>query len=185
MTSPPRQFASSEGPQALLRLVRSVFLAELIHSSLDIYLVSPWVSDFHLLDNRDGKFQRLLPTLDFRQLSFSDVLSTLIKRGSSLTLVTRPLESNSQFIAEIRRKVPADRILIHEIEGWGKGGNIHEKGLLFRSNGLERTVYLAGSMNFTYSGVEMNMEAVTLHIGDGVALDAYNRMRSRWVEGRE
>jgi hypothetical protein len=121
----------------------SLFVLELFAPSNRIYLISPWITDFTLLDNRFGQFRTLLPEYN-GQVRLSVILNTLAEQGTTIYVLSRP-DTSRDFVARlhpyIQRRVSPD---------------LHEKSL------LTDHFYLRGSMNFTYSGLNRNEEHIEL-----------------------
>jgi hypothetical protein len=117
----------------------------------DLWLVSPWVSDFDLLDNRSGHWDSVEPAWGERMVRFSEVLGAALSAGCSLRLITNQDPMNKRFYDQLRSATSAERS-INRLER----DTLHTKGLLCSS------FFLAGSMNFTYSGTHRNDERVQL-----------------------
>jgi phosphatidylserine/phosphatidylglycerophosphate/cardiolipin synthase-like enzyme len=67
------------------------------------------------------------------------------------------------FIENLRRQLPSD--VVPGIHIFGNETDLHEKGL------VGDDFYIAGSMNFTYRGVTLNQEMVTVFTApDSVAM---------------
>lgn len=60
------------------REVLSTMLASLLINPDEIWLVSPWLSDFPLLDNRSGQWDSLEPKWGNRTVSFSELLARAV-----------------------------------------------------------------------------------------------------------
>ena len=138
-----------QGEEAfLLRLLQSVFAAELLFPSGNLWLTSPWISDLYALDNRAGGLDALMPDRGRAQFRLSEVLRMLLDAGTILYVHTRDLPENRQFIDFVeaeRKRLPSQ---VH----FRKSASLHSKGLL--GDGF----YLRGSFNFTHSGVNVNEE---------------------------
>ncbi|MCB9759490.1 MAG: phosphatidylserine/phosphatidylglycerophosphate/cardiolipin synthase family protein [Alphaproteobacteria bacterium] len=131
--------------QQIRALLESLFTAELLSPSPRLFLVSPWIRDIELLDNRSGGFRGLEPSWGRRQLRLGEVLTTLVQRGSHLTLATRPEPENKDFVRRVNAPLSeADRarFVVRYPE------RLHAKGLVGRGYAI------TGSMNFTNNGVE-------------------------------
>lgn len=119
----------------------SILAVELFAPSKTIYLVSPWISDFAVVDNAFGQFRALLPEAN-DNVRLSSVLNALAEQGSSIYVLSRPGLSDDfslRLHPNIQRKTKP---------------NLHEKSF------LTDHFYLRGSMNFTYSGLNRNDEHV-------------------------
>jgi phosphatidylserine/phosphatidylglycerophosphate/cardiolipin synthase-like enzyme len=129
-----------------------MFISEALTAGNRIWVVSPWITDVSLIDNRSGNFDALNPEWGRREVKATEVLTFLMTGGRHVTVVTRNVEINKGFIAVINEQ--ARRL--------GLEGNLsiilrdvlHSKGIV-----LSRSM-LVGSMNLTYSGVELNDESV-------------------------
>jgi hypothetical protein len=134
-------------------ILEGVFVAELLVPSDSLWLVSPWITDIDILDNRAGQFSSLVPTWGLRRIRLSEVFGHIMER-SNVHIVARPDAHNDSFLQKMRDLSRASdspnnlRVVIRD--------TLHLKGL------LGQDYYLKGSMNLTYNGVEMNDEGVSL-----------------------
>jgi hypothetical protein len=151
-------------------LLQAIFAAELMCPGSCIWLVSPWVSDIPVLDNRTNGFLPFEPRWIRAQVSLSQVLGRLLELGTTVHIATRPDDHNSAFLDRMRRLAEPDGLplRLHSAE------ELHEKGI------LGDDFYLSGSMNFTFSGTSLNEEAV--HYSVDPAFVAENRilLTGRW-----
>jgi phosphatidylserine/phosphatidylglycerophosphate/cardiolipin synthase-like enzyme len=151
-----RTIFKGRGAQAreLEGLLQTIFACEMLSPSEHFWLVSPWVSDIAVLDNRTGSFSGLEPDWGRRGILVTEVLQALLRTGTRVTLATRALDHNERFRTRLetaaRDVVASDLVSIV----WDEEGLLHEKGLL----GDEYC--LSGSMNLTESGVRLNDEQV-------------------------
>lgn len=148
-----RIFKSALTSQDIIReLVQIMCLSELLDPSEEIWFVSPWISDVELLDNRSGGFDAVNPQWRGRQIRLVDLALQMMTAGSRVVIVTRGDEHNRFFLDKLGdRSGEAGlsaflEVLISEA--------LHTKGILTKA-GL-----LSGSMNLTYSGLELNDESV-------------------------
>ncbi|MFT5468122.1 MAG: hypothetical protein ACI8UO_003230 [Verrucomicrobiales bacterium] len=138
-------------------LLESLFAAELLAPSEEIWLVSPWVTDLPLLDNRAGAYAGLEPSWPKRFLTLAELLAFALKTSPScqLRVVTRPDIHNRRFCQRLRTLAELDatdeRLVMEEDRE-----TLHTKGLAGTHFALK------GSMNFTYNGIEVLEEAVEL-----------------------
>lgn len=148
-----RIFKSSMTGTAVIReMMQLMFLAELLQPSEDIWIVSPWVSDVVVLDNRAGSFDVVNPEWHRREIRLSDLSVQLLTGGSHLTVVTRPDEHNFTFLDMLSEKT--HETSLEKQLTIIKRDTLHTKGVL-TGVGL-----LLGSMNLTYSGFELNDEVI-------------------------
>ena len=125
-----------------------------------IWLVSPWVTDFDLLDNRSNQWSNLNPSWGARKVRFSELLIFALESGCRLNLVTNHDEMNRAFINRLSSAISAPDLLSTIF-----AETLHTKGLLTSS------LWLAGSMNFTYSGTHLNQEQVQLNLSPDTLLE--------------
>lgn len=134
-------------------LLEGVFVAELLVPSESIWLVSPWISDIDILDNRCGQFSSLVPTWGLRRIRLSEIFAHIMSQ-SRVHIVTRPDSHNHTFLRKMsdlsRASDDSENLHVTIRE------TLHLKGL------LGQDYYLSGSMNLTYNGVEVNHEGVSL-----------------------
>ena len=138
---------------AIRELLEGIFVAELLVPSDSIWLVSPWISDIDILDNRCGQFSSLVPTWGLRRIRLSEVFAHIMIQ-SSVHIVARPDSHNDTFLRKMddlsRASDDSDKLHVTIRD------TLHLKGL------LGQDYYLSGSMNLTYNGVEVNHEGVSL-----------------------
>jgi phosphatidylserine/phosphatidylglycerophosphate/cardiolipin synthase-like enzyme len=132
-------------------LLEAVFTAELVHPSRELYLVSPWVRDIALIDNRSGGFRGVDPTWARRSFGLVEMLGLLVERGCRVVLATRDESSNRAFLRQLERRVGQGQegrlrvVVSHEL---------HVKGMVGDDYAI------SGSMNFTHYGLQHNDELV-------------------------
>jgi phosphatidylserine/phosphatidylglycerophosphate/cardiolipin synthase-like enzyme len=153
------------GATTIQELLQTMFVAEVLQPGEEIWLVSPWISNVVLIDNRAGSFDALNPEWGRREIRLADVLVTLMNQGAQVHIVTRGEASNDAFrtrIAELAREHCLEdqlSVIIHD--------QLHTKGIL-----LTRCL-LMGSMNLTYNGMVINDEWVEY------SLDRHDLARTR------
>jgi PLD-like domain len=153
-----------------LRETLSDLLVGLVLSPDAVWLVSPWVSDFDVLDNRSGDWSTVHPAWGARYVMFSELLAVGIEGGCDLKLVTNNDEANKGFYEKlIKNLTEKDRVR------WIVEEQLHTKGLLCSS------FFLAGSMNFTYSGINRNDEHVRLSIDSDEISEAKMEFERRYA----
>lgn len=137
-------------------LLQALLVAELISPSGCIWLVSPWLSNVPVIDNRSGAMRGLDAGWARRQIRLVEVLAHLLEVGSEVHVVVRPGAGNEAVLAELEgaagRWRHARRLHLE------RRPDLHAKGL------LGDDYCLSGSMNFTRNGVEHLDEMVTLVI---------------------
>lgn len=153
MSGPRNIFrSSSTGNAEVSELLQALFVAETIIPSEEIWLVSPWLTDLQILDNRTGEFSALGHQWGPRRIRLSELLATTLE-SSQLFIVTRPVPHNDTFVQKIKDLAAAagktDNLTVHIRK------TLHLKGL------LGSDYYLSGSMNFTFNGVEILDEGIS------------------------
>jgi phosphatidylserine/phosphatidylglycerophosphate/cardiolipin synthase-like enzyme len=149
-----RIFKSSITSQNLIReLLQMMLLGELLApGGSRAWLVSPWISNVVIFDNRAGGFTSVNPEWGNRQIRLIEIASDLMSRGTPLGIATNYDEHNNSFLASLSNVAEeaglADMLTIVQRE------HLHIKGVLLK-RGL-----LTGSMNLTYRGLELNDEMV-------------------------
>lgn len=153
MLSYRRIFKSQQtGVATTKELLQTMFVGELLSAGSDVWIVSPWISNIVLIDNRTGNFDSLNPEWSRREIRLIDVLLSLMARGSKVFIVTRDVESNTSFLNGIASASEMGfleshlNVMIRD--------ELHTKGILFSKS------LLMGSMNITYNGLEMNDEMI-------------------------
>lgn len=146
------------GVDTIQELMQTMFVAEVMQPGDDIWIVSPWISNVVLIDNRSGNFDALNPEWGRREIRLVDVLVTLMNFGTKVHIVTRNDSSNDSFrtrIAELAGEHDLEDSLTVNIHD-----QLHTKGIL-----LTRCL-LMGSMNLTYNGMIILDECVELSIDE-------------------
>jgi hypothetical protein len=145
-------------------LLQAIFVAELAEPSNCLWIVSPWISDIPLIDNRANAFLTLEPSWPRGKIRLSQVLSVLVDRGATVRVITRPsIPSNQSFLQRVQG-------LVHITET----SDLHEKGV------LGSQFYLSGSMNFTYLGITLNEEVLHYETNDEVIAEHTIIFTQRW-----
>ena len=144
---PRRDLASREARDMPRDILQSVFATELLAPSRPLWILSPWISDVELIDNRGGRFCGIEPSWPNAGIRLMSILRSITARGGQVTIVVNRATHNDEF--ERRLQVLADpalRFIRDEL--------VHAKGI------VGERFLVAGSMNLTYSGVYRNDEHV-------------------------
>lgn len=134
------------GKQHIKELLSGMLMGEILNPG-EMWLVSAWVSDFELLDNRWGSWDLLNPSWGHRMVTFFEMLETAVSNGCQLKVVVKKHETNINSIIELNKRLA--RFATYRLE---ETPELHTKGL------LTKHAFLGGSMNFTYSGTNRNEE---------------------------
>jgi PLD-like domain len=149
-------------------LLQAIFVSEMIAPSHCLWIVSPWISDIPLIDNRAKTFHYLNASWAQGKIRFSQVLETLADLGTTIHVATRPVPHNNGFIERLSGSVNTKNLKIHLAE------ELHEKGI------VGDTFYLGGSMNITYNGITINEEAVVYETSPEVVAERRIIFKDRW-----
>jgi len=150
---PSRDIHSSDGGKKVRDFLSSMFSTLLLKQDHEkpIYLISPWISDFLVFDNKLSQFQDLFQKrteiAEEPEIKFSDILLEL-SANHSIRVITSDETKSKTFLdkidgsnnIEIRKQSP-------QMD--------HQKAF------LSELFYFEGSMNFTYYGVYRNKEKIT------------------------
>jgi hypothetical protein len=156
----------------LADVLSSIFALELLAPSPVIYLVSPWISDVQLLQSRFGRYRGLKPDSARGVLTLADILNELAERP----LLSEPSSHPSIRIIYRSNATGVESFLgrLSSRVQRRSAAHLHEKGL------LTRRCYLRGSMNFTFSGINLNDEHVELTTEQAQIAQAELSMRELW-----
>ena len=144
---PRRDLASRESLDMPRDILQSVFATELLAPSRPLWILSPWISDVELIDNRGGRFSGIEPSWPNAGIRLMLILRTITARGGRVTIVANHATHNDEF--ERRLEVlddPGIQFIRDEL--------VHAKGI------IGERFLVAGSMNLTYGGVNRNDEHV-------------------------
>jgi hypothetical protein len=149
-----RIFKSAVTSQNLIReLLQMMFLGELLAPGGErAWLVSPWISNVVLFDNRAGGFGSINPEWGSSEIRLVDVLTDVMARGTALGIATSLDGHNDPLIDALA--TAADEAGLGDKLCVVRRQHLHIKGVLLK-RGL-----LTGSMNLTYNGLELNDEMV-------------------------
>lgn len=140
-------------------LLESLFAAELLNPGPEIWIVSPWVSDIPLLDNRAGAYSGLESSWPKRYITLAELLAHALKANPTtvIRIVTRPDDTNIRVIERLR--------FLAELDGNGDRLRIDNQRPELHTKGIATHSFaLIGSMNLTYNGLSVLDEAVDLNI---------------------
>jgi len=161
----------------LQNIIEGFFVSEICTPSEEIWIVSPWISNFNVIDNRQGQFSSLVPTWTPRYIKLSEVLYTICSNNTRINISTRSFEkesSNREIITYLQNLVTNEEF--KNLINLKIDESLHEKGL------LNDAMYLAGSMNLTMSGVSINKEVVEVKISDEFVNDGILEFKKYFEE---
>lgn len=146
MASRTIQTQSRRYSTQLIDALTSVLALELLAPSRTIYLFSGWVTDTPILDNSFGQYRPLLPESTGTTLHLSTILVALAERDTEIRMAVRDDDINRRFVDLVQHYNVRIKL----------SPNLHIKMLVSEHFCWE------GSMNFTYSGIHRNPEAIIL-----------------------
>ncbi|GGO01989.1 phospholipase D-like domain-containing protein DpdK [Micromonospora parathelypteridis] len=153
-------------------ILATVLLAELMAPSRHLWLVSPWIGDVDVIDNRAAAYDSVFVDPSSRVYTFAQVLAGITHGGGRLSVVTRPDPFNDVFI---------DRLLRQAAPGYAQvvcAEDVHEKTL------CGDDWLMTGSMNFTYRGMRVNDEIVSYRVDPAIASTARVDFARRFENAR-
>ena len=173
MTSRSLRTSALSSREELADILQALFVAELLTPSAPIWIVTPWISDVVVLDNRSGLFTGLLPDLPRRPLRLAEVLINQLQRGGSVVIACRPDDHNRSFVEQLQLSVAADGELSSRLT-CRYASELHEKGI------LSGRVLLSGSMNLTYNGIRRLEESILITDESDPVARARHAYEDRW-----
>ena len=156
----------------VLEMLSALFSAELVEPSKCVWLVSPWVSDVEVLDNSAGTYSALT-RFGRRPIRLVEVLVTLAAEGAFVVVAITPDAHNDMFLRRLEALKNDLRIEDRIKVVVDRSGKLHTKAL----TGDDYAV--AGSMNITYTGINLREEQVELRTDESYVaqarMDAFDR----------
>lgn len=146
--------SATSAPKAAQDVLTLVFAHELCVPSEMLYLVTPWISNIVVFDNKLGEYEGLNPEWTLRDIRLIDVLVALASNGTRLVIRVRPDVHNKTFHTRLFSALRDAGL--QDLCHWTESQALHTKGL------LTDHVLLSGSMNFTERGIAVNDESLTV-----------------------
>ncbi|TCP53872.1 hypothetical protein EV586_105218 [Tumebacillus sp. BK434] len=166
----PRIIYTHNSTREAGELLQSLFTAELVRPSRSLWLVSPWIYDIDILDNRGGQFFTFEPHWPHRKLRLSEVISRMVENNTHVHIISRDNVYTRPFLASMRGRFGDNdpRLMMKT------SALLHVKGLL--GDGY----FLSGSMNFTYSGITINEEKIHFTTDAAEVATNRNHLETKW-----
>lgn len=160
------------GPQGqrAFREMLGAQLVGLIMNPQPLWLVSPWVSNFAVLDNRSGNWDFVEPGWGNREIYFQELLAGMVNYGVELKMVTRNQPINRDFVKQLRNHFHSKAVFHHTYSD-----DLHTKGM------LSPHIFIQGSMNFTWSGSNRNEESVVLTNDQHIITEARTEFEKQYA----
>jgi hypothetical protein len=164
---------SGKGPGPVRDVMHTVFVSELLRPSSPLWIVSAWLSDVVVVDNRGGELLSLAPALPIRELRLVEVLTEIVSRGGEVEVVVREAPHNRSVVGRLR-----------EIAARSHTGSlrIQERPALHDKMLATANLLVEGSMNFTHRGAEVNEEGVRISANPSDVAEQRMELRSRFGE---
>ncbi|MDA8637293.1 phospholipase D-like domain-containing protein DpdK [Rhodospirillales bacterium] len=157
---------------AIADLLQSIFVAEALYPSDPIWILSGWISDIPVIENGAREFGAIDPDWPTGKVRLSQVLRTMLSKGGRVALVLRDVEYNKRFLDSL---TPLKREFPEQI-WWTLGESEHQKGIVGQDYDL------AGSMNFTPSGIGVNGEHLIYRTAPETVASRRLEFMSQWPE---
>ena len=158
--------------EELADALQAVFLAEVVAPSEQVWIVTPWISDVEIIDNRTGRLDGVWSDVPVRWLRLAEVIVHILHSGGRITIACRPNDHNQNFVENLRRRCRetgiGGNLAIFEAE------ELHEKGI------LTDHLFLMGSMNLTFNGLRRLEEAILVRDDSNTIERTRFDYRSRW-----
>ncbi|GFO65887.1 phospholipase D-like domain-containing protein [Geomonas paludis] len=145
---------TTSSQQEIRELLQLIFVSEVVSPGERVWLVTPWISNVPILDNRSGLFSSLDPNWGQRLIRLNEILMRLAEFGTEVVIVTRPDDHCRTYVQILREELESMGLGARLVVLWRE--ELHTKGVL-----TERAL-LTGSMNLTNNGLDLLDEQVTL-----------------------
>jgi phosphatidylserine/phosphatidylglycerophosphate/cardiolipin synthase-like enzyme len=168
--------ATQQASRQIRDVLQSLLLCELLAPPERLWLVSAWIVDASVIDNRSGEVAELVPEWPDREILLSEVLAVFLASGTKVVIATNDHPTNRGFPSALRAAAGrVDAVGGLRIASVVPPVTEEERGLHRKRLVTERAV-LWGSMNFTRSGYERNAEDVSLDTEPTIVAAAVNEM---------
>lgn len=156
-----------------LELLRALFTAQIVRPSERLWIVSPWISDVDILDDRARLYRGMGLKTQGTMLSLVDVLLHCLEQGTKVSIVTRPGHSEA-FVRELTQRAaggPGLERLRTEYRD-----ELHKKGV------VSDDFAFVGSMNITHNGLDKLEETLVLDIEAHAVSSTLMQLRDDYPE---
>lgn len=154
---------------AITDVLTSALLSEFCMPSKELWLVSGWVTDLPVIANAYRQFDAVLGTDARSNLTLTEVLGALSRRGTQIHVALREEQHNRRFVDRVERVCEPNTLSVYS------SPDLHEKLL------VGWTWLMKGSMNFTWNGVQINEESIDFQDDSGIAARQRLELRTRWI----
>jgi phosphatidylserine/phosphatidylglycerophosphate/cardiolipin synthase-like enzyme len=161
-----RCIKSSATRTELQDLFSSILICELLNPSSRFWLISPWINDIEIIDNKYQALRPFFPDLH-GSIRLTDIIGFVGRKGTKVRIVTISKVGGTELFLERLHK-PTDSIEVRY------DSKLHEKGL------LTDKFYLYGSMNFTHYGININRESIVFETDPGKIAEQHYLFKIYW-----
>lgn len=152
--------AADRPHRSISEALETLAVAEVLSPGRRFMAVSPWITDFPIVDNRNGAMSVLDRSWPAGRIPFSFFLRTLLRKGVNVSVACGNDALAVEFLNRVRasaRQDGTDDRLRTKVSGANDPRLLeHGKALVADSWAVH------GSMNLTFRGVEVNGELVTV-----------------------
>ena len=137
--------AADQSRAAVSDLIEAALVAELVAPGSRLVVISPWITDFPVIDNRAGQFSHLDAQWGAARIRLSSALRSLMLRVVHISVACRSGISEEEFIERLRLAAQTDgtdELLTLQRDDDLLRDRAHEKALIAQSWALH------GSMKF-------------------------------------
>jgi hypothetical protein len=157
--------------------LESLFVAETLCGSSELWIVSPWLTDVPIVDNRGARFSHL-SELGERRIALSEILIYLAMRfGTKTTIVV----SDDAWAQSAREGFPSAFLRA----GYPEFLTLHvrSRDILHEKTITTRDWMVSGSMNFTIQGISVRDEHVEIETDPVLIAEVLIDLRDRYSTG--
>ena len=156
--------------RAIRDLLQGLLVAEVLAPSDPLWILSGWITDIAVIDNRAGQFAAADNGWPQTMVPLSAVLRTIVSRGGSLAVVLRDVQHNIPFLTRVSEL----RAIFPERVRAAITPDFHEKGIVGADYDL------SGSMNLTNNGIEVNDEHLIYRVNRATVAERRLTLEARW-----
>jgi hypothetical protein len=158
--------------EELADALQALFIAELMTPSRPLWIITPWISDVVVIENRAGRFTGLLPDMPRRSIRLAEILLSQMQRGGNVVVASRPDQHNLTFIDQLTQRTLEAGVGDQFTARYAV--DLHEKGI------LTSRLLLSGSMNLTYNGLRRLEESILITDDFDAVARAGHAYEDRW-----
>lgn len=142
---------TGNGPGPVRDVMHTTFVGELLQASSPLWIVSAWLSDVVVVDNRGGELLSIAPGLPVRELRLVEVLTEIVSRGGAVEVAVRKHPHNRSIVGRLKELASRTHTGTLRVQ---ERPDLHDKIV------ATDRLLIEGSMNLTHRGAEVNEEGV-------------------------